>query len=1054
MGSGSSKIEERNITSTPNQVKEENINQTQTQIKEENIIPTPIPLQESIQSPDIIPENNNSYDSKIFWIDKNLNNEETKLYIDCLKKIKKFTVLPFETIESAYAEIKKIRFEDTYIILSGSFYQKFILTFKKNLKTFYVIPKFIIFTWNKNIFLENNKNIKNIIEDSFYNLGGIQTYFDEIIYDFLTKKKWKKVFNVKNNNLRKNKEKQFTFEYIDCIEKLYLPSYFKSLIEVNNEDNFDELTQYLYNSYSNKKDIKELLGPIEGIPKVPVEILCKYFARLYTIESEFYVNLNQSLRESNFFSGAGSDYYSTIFIKSFYEGIKLGSFHIGFKDDLLRFSYLEKNEFELVKKCLRNKKQNLPGAICFSKTFLSFSEGKEKERITETFFNIAEFEREKNKDLIPVFFHLKYKEVIKESFITHIDIQDISFHQDENEILFFPFSCFEVISVNNYKGINNIYEIELSYLGKYDDNLRKMQTEIEIPDSAFGRSLKESGFVEKSKITNISNKKIINEYNKYENIFVKNNDIIYIICSVKKEDIDENGYVSIFGKNEKGNDFVKANKTKIKLLINNEEKNLEYKFKLKEGENKIRFLIKDYEINNLEYMFYNCSSLKNIEGLKYFDVKNVNNFTYMFSGCESLSDITALENWNVSHGNNFSDMFSGCKSLSDITALKNWNVSNGNNFSSMFSGCESLSDIIALNNWKVSNGNNFSFMFKGCEKLSDITALKNWKVSNGNNYLYIFSGCKQLSDITALKNWDVSKANNFSHMFSVCLSLKDITTLKNWAVSNCNNFSYMFKGCESLSDIKALEFWDVSKGNDFSNMFSGCKNLSDIRALKKWTVSKGNNFSYMFSGCKYLSDIKILDNWIVSNGNNFSYMFYGCEKLPDIKAIKKWDVSNGNNFSSMFAGCISIKDLNPITNWKVSKGNNFSSMFSVCESLTDITALKNWNVSNGNNFSYMFSACELLTEIKALENWDVSNGNDFSYMFSGCKYLSDITALEKWNVSNGNNFSHMFSRCKFLSDITALEKWKASNGSNFAHMFDGCESLMDKSPFDKLKNQS
>ena len=551
------------------------------------------------------------------------------------------------------------------------------MTFKKNLKKFYVIPKFIIFTWNKNIFLEKNKNIKNIIEDSFYNLGGIQTFFDEIIYDFLTKKKWKKKFNVQNNNLRKNKEKQFTFEYIDCIEKLYLPAYFKSLIEVKDEDNFDELTQYLYNSYSNKKEIKELLGPIEGISKVPIEILCKYFARLYTMESEFYANLNQNLRESKFFISAGSDYYSIIFIKSFYEGIKLGSFNIGFKDDLLRFSYLEKNEFELIKKCLKNKKQNLPGVICFSKTFLSFSKGKEKEIIAESFYNNADLELKKNNDLIPVFFHLKYKEVIKESFITHIDIQDISFHQNENEILFFPFSCFEIISVGDYKRINNTYEIELSYLGKYDDNLRKMQTEIEIPDSVFGRSLKESGFVEKNKITNISNKKIINEYNEYENIFVKNNDIIYIICSVKKEDIDEDGYVSIFGNNEKGNDFVKANKTKIKLLINNEKKNLEYKYKLKEGENKIRFLIKDYEINNLEYMFYNCSSLKNIEGLKYFDVEKVNNFTHMFSGCESLSDITALENWNVSNGNNFSDMFSGCKSLSDIAALENWNVSNG-----------------------------------------------------------------------------------------------------------------------------------------------------------------------------------------------------------------------------------------------------------------------------------------------------------------------------------------------------------------------------------------
>ena len=54
------------------------------------------------------------------------------------------------------------------------------------------------------------------------------------------------------------------------------------------KDNFDELTQYLYNSYSENQDVNELLEPIEGISKIPIEILCKYYTRLYTIESYFY----------------------------------------------------------------------------------------------------------------------------------------------------------------------------------------------------------------------------------------------------------------------------------------------------------------------------------------------------------------------------------------------------------------------------------------------------------------------------------------------------------------------------------------------------------------------------------------------------------------------------------------------------------------------------------------------------------------------------------------------------------------------------------------------
>ena len=349
MGSSSSKKGNTNPTPNQNQV----INEP-----EPNKNPNKLSFQETIQiqDPFEIPINYNKYKSNIFWIDKNVYNEENQKYLNYLVKINNFTILPHKDINSALIEIKKIKFEDTYIILSGYFYQEFILRFKGDLKSFYVIPKIIIFTSNKKRFLEKNENIKDLIEDSFYNLGGIQTFFDEVYYDFLTKKVWKKKFIIKNNEINSDIGKQFIFEYIDCEEKLLLPSYFKGLIGLKEEDNFDELTQYLYNSYSkNNESIKNLLEPIEGISKLPIEILCKYFARLYTIESEFYKNLNQSLREARPFNH--DNYYSVIFIKAFYEGIKLGSFSLYFNNKLYRFSCVDENEFKLIKKYLKKKKK-------------------------------------------------------------------------------------------------------------------------------------------------------------------------------------------------------------------------------------------------------------------------------------------------------------------------------------------------------------------------------------------------------------------------------------------------------------------------------------------------------------------------------------------------------------------------------------------------------------------------------------------------------------------------------------------------------------------------
>ena len=236
-----------------------------------------------------------------------------------------------------------------------------------------------------------------------------------------------------------------------------------------------------------------------------------------------------------------------------------------------------------------------------------------------------------------------------------------------------------------------------------------------------------------------------------------------------------------------GDKFVENNKNNIELKINGIKSELVKKYELEYGENNIEIIIKN-KITDFEYMFYECISLKNIENLKYLDIKEINNFNYMFYGCSSLSNIKGLENWDVSNGNNFSNMFYECSSLTDIKELENWNVSKGNNFSYMFYGCSSLSDIKGLKKWNVSNGNNFSNMFYECSSLSNIKGLENWDVSNGDNFSNMFYACSSLTDIKGLENWNVSKGINFDHMFYGCSSLSDIKGLENWNVSNGNNF--------------------------------------------------------------------------------------------------------------------------------------------------------------------------------------------------------------------------------------------------------------------------
>ena len=170
--------------------------------------------------------------------------------------------------------------------MSGKLYFEFVKSFEDNILDICIVPKIVIFTNNINVFLDYNKEYKDM--NIFYKFGGITSKFDGV-----------KTF-LENHNEKVSKDKletkdlndtdqiRLTFEYIDRKEKLMLPLFFKALIDIKPIDEIEQYTNLLYNTYSEENSqIKYLLSPIKSIPNIPIEILCKYYARLYTSESSF-----------------------------------------------------------------------------------------------------------------------------------------------------------------------------------------------------------------------------------------------------------------------------------------------------------------------------------------------------------------------------------------------------------------------------------------------------------------------------------------------------------------------------------------------------------------------------------------------------------------------------------------------------------------------------------------------------------------------------------------------------------------------------------------------
>ena len=688
--------------------------------------------------------------SIVIWIDQNIGNEENQEYLKELSK-NNLTIKCFRNVKEAIDAIKTIKFKETKIIVSGRLFIDFTRAFIANLKDIYVIPKIIVFTFHKELFINKNKQYINLINHPYYNYGGTQTTFDEIkkfLYEQknkiqLNKEEYNKQIKKYENLDAKRNLERMTFEYIDCREKLMLPLFFQSLSEKNPSEKIENYTISIYEKYSKKNEnIYNLLDQIKSLEDIPIELLAKYYIRAYTIESDFYKDINTEL-------GLSKISNNLPFIKVLYEAIKLKSLTLASDKELYRGSKMSYKEIEKIKEYLKNKKENLPAAIVFSKSFLSFS--KEK-KIAEQFYGYGETDNNSSR----VLFILDKEDTIDFSLSTHTDIEKLSDLEEEKEILFFPFSSFEIkdiqeTEVNGVKG----YEIKLLYLGKYVKDIENdkniIETENILPESEFKKQLIESGFISGEKINNNNTKKIFSDYKKYQsnvnnykNKFMNDN---YIIgeFTINKKDINKKiRIMHSFGEYEKDNKIEEEKIEKeimenIEVFINDTKIDFSYNHTFtKEGKYTIYYIFKN-KLENISYMFSECGTLTTMD-LSHLNTEDVTDMSYMFNECKSL-EVINLANINTQKVTNISYMFLGCGALINID-LSNFNTQNVTNMSSMFKGCKSLKSL-NLSNFDTQNVTYMYSMFSGCKSLKNID-ISNFNTQKVSNMSYMFEGCNSL----------------------------------------------------------------------------------------------------------------------------------------------------------------------------------------------------------------------------------------------------------------------------------------------------------------------
>ena len=396
---------------------------------------------------------------KLVWIDKNINNNENKRYQVILKDMN-FDLLALENENEGINEIKKFKFEKINVLISGSLFKNFINLIKIEKLQISCAFNIIVFTSIKGKqFLEEmcNKE-KDILNGFLFRKKNIFCSINEI-QDFLL-------------TLGKNdseNEKEEIFEKIERDEQILPHIYYQQLLKPITKEEIHNFNQYLIDMHG----MKELIGQLENIAEMPHEVICKYWVRAYTLETSFYRVMRHKLQTKK-----GKVFCP--YIKMMYEGIKNKTLKPKYDKELYNGSIISYSELNRLEECLNEPKESLfPKLILYFRSFKSFSLSKDKAidfmnksppliNHKKVLFIIKTF------NLINISTNvfnqeLEYGSNLINEFLSNAYIKEFSDFPDEEEVLFFPFSSFEVTKID--REFSDHVEITLEYLGKYRKNI-------------------------------------------------------------------------------------------------------------------------------------------------------------------------------------------------------------------------------------------------------------------------------------------------------------------------------------------------------------------------------------------------------------------------------------------------------------------------------------------------------------------------------------------------------------------------------------------------------
>jgi len=362
----------------------------------------------------------------IVWIDQNINSAQNQAIKDQFETQKGLKLETFNSVEKGINLLKKEKFKNPIIITSGPLYPDFYNKFKDVIKEIIIIPKIIIFTSNRTNYISKNRNSLPI-NDPFYNSGGVVDRVEEL------KRIIESSIDQNEPGFEGNNDEIFEVQYITEQNDLILPLYYQDYLKICKEEDVQEFNKNILSENKTNTAIKNIFNQLASSGNIPIGLLTKYWLRAYSVHSSFSKKMNDDLVERKFKE------YSP-FILKLYESVEKSIFPIT-ESKLYKGIVVQENDWKEFFQRFKPKVKDtdLPSAILYNASFFSFYKDEKT----------VEKSREKRKGEVmrfEIFIWFILEGTNNFRFIKNQACieKEISYYESDDEVLFFPFSCFEI----------------------------------------------------------------------------------------------------------------------------------------------------------------------------------------------------------------------------------------------------------------------------------------------------------------------------------------------------------------------------------------------------------------------------------------------------------------------------------------------------------------------------------------------------------------------------------------------------------------------------------